>query len=157
MRSKHIGADQVKRADVDTASLASVFGNGTLGGKVEGVSVGAFSSSTKSLPVFGLDTTAANENFSLLLPASTTARDLHFKLDSGSIPADREVTMRLKLFNQSEPTLECTLTSSISECDSGSSVMQLSEGDVLAAQLTTPNSSTALPDTDYLFSYRLAP
>jgi hypothetical protein len=156
IRSKHIAAKQVKLPDVNRRSLGKALGAGTLGGEVEDFGAGGGVGLQAAIAPIGEG--RGTDSWRFVAPKKMRARDLFVRRGAGPVPAGREVTLAIRR-NLGEPDFKellCRIPAGSSTCGSKGRLL-FRRGDELSAQLRTPSSATALPESLFLFGYRLVP
>jgi hypothetical protein len=156
IRSKHIAPKQVKAADANRKSLSKLLGTGALGGEVRDFGIGGNSGLQSAIAPIGEGSGA--ESWRFVAPKRMRARDLYAIRVAGAVPAGREVILAIRR-NVGEPDfkeLRCTMPAGASRCGSNGK-LSFRRGDVVSAQLRTDSSPAALPDSTFLFGYRLVP
>jgi hypothetical protein len=156
IRSRHIAPNKVKSKHVNHKSLSKRFGTGALGGQVDDFAAGG--NVGRQVTIAPIGKGEGSDSWRFVVPRKMRARDPFMLRTSGPVPGGREVALRI-LRNQSTPQaaeIGCTIDGGESSCRSNAK-LKFKRGDILSVQIVTPASGTALPSSDFTFSYRLVP
>lgn len=156
IRSKHIAPNKVKNKHVNHRSLSKRFGTGALGGQVDDFAAG--NGVGRQLTIAPIGKGEGTDSWRFVVPRKMRARDPYMLRSSGAVPGGREVGLRIWR-NQNTPQaadIGCTIGGGEVTCGSNAK-LKFKRGDILSVQIVTPSSGTALPSSDVIFSYRLAP